>query len=74
MALPTTLITPAGPITMGATLTTITITHNGHTHDFTDAQIVAFFPYGDDEVRYEIQSAEVTMGVTEDEVSAFSVI
>jgi hypothetical protein len=71
MALPTTVDTPAGTITLGS-LASITVVHNGHEHTFTDAVVtVAMNPYGDAEVRYEITSAGKTVGFEPGEVTAF---
>jgi NADH dehydrogenase FAD-containing subunit len=72
MVLPTTVDTPAGTITLGS-LASITVVHNGHEHTFTDAVVaVAANPYGDDEVRYEIQAQGATVGFEPGEVTAFT--
>ena len=73
MPLPTTLLTPAGLITLGVPLTSLTVVHDGHQHQLANVTVVAMFPYGDSEVRYEIQDGK-TIGVEADEVTAFSVI
>jgi len=74
MPLPTTLVTPAGPITLGVTLASITVSHDGHQHVFTNAVARAVFPYGDTEVRYELEAGSLTVGFEADEISAFAVI
>jgi len=71
MTLPTTVVTPAGTLTLGA-LSSITVVHDGHEHTFTDAVVtVAMNPYGDEEVRYEIEAAGATVGFEPGEVTAF---
>ena len=72
MTLPTTVITPAGTITLGS-LASITVAHDGHEHTFTNAVVtVALNPYGDAEVRYEIESGGAKVGFEPDEVTAFT--
>lgn len=73
MPLPTILVTAAGTITLGVPLTSLTVIHDGHTHVLSGVTVVAMFPYGDTEVRYEIRNGAI-IGVEADEVSAFSVI
>ena len=73
MVLPTILVTAAGTITLGVPLASLTVIHDGHQHTFAGAKVIAMFPYGDSEVRYEIQNGNA-VGVEADEVSAFSVI
>jgi len=74
MPLPTTVVTPAGTIALGVTLASITVSHDGHQHVFTNAVPRAAFPYGDVEVRYELEAGPFTVGFEADEVSAFAVI
>lgn len=74
MPLPTTLLTTVGTITLGMPVASLTVVHDGHTHIFINATVVAMFPYGDTEVRYEIQSGGLAVGVEADEVDAITVI
>ena len=72
MALPTTVVTPAGTITLGS-LASITVVHDGPEHTYTDAVVaVAAEPYGDTEVRYESQSGGQKVGFEPGEVTAFT--
>jgi hypothetical protein len=74
VSLPTTLVTSVGIITLGVSLASLTVVHDGHQHVFTNATVSADFPYGDSEVRFSIQTVSIAIGLLASQVLAFSVI